>query len=250
MIKHIIKRGASLDLGTRAVTGALTGTHARVRIGAVDVAARLELLSTGTLDGGFFEWVVASGGASATLRLDLHQDQLALVGPGEWRIELDAIRDTGEVLPIAVEELIIRPSILPATGEPEEPTPSRLTIPQMFSQGVSGAAGAPQEMFLGGVTNLSAFRVPSGRVARVIGAQFSAISTSGWGAGTIRLGLEVYRSGAWVSLWSDDYTEDSDEVVSIDVTLAGGELLRPTVQILSGTVSTIIASCAFVAVVA
>lgn len=112
MIKHRIRLGKSLDLGTRTANFSATGTHARVRVGRVNEPALLEVLSTSPPPVGLCVWDIAEDGLSATLSVDLHQDQIAEIGAGTWLIELDAVRSTGEVLPIAEEEILILPSIL------------------------------------------------------------------------------------------------------------------------------------------
>lgn len=105
--------GKSVDLGSYSAPFAATGTTARVRVGLPGSPARLQLVSSPAPALGLCAWTIAGDGLSATLAVDLHQTQIDAIGVGEWVVEFDAIRSTGEILAIATAELIIRAAILP-----------------------------------------------------------------------------------------------------------------------------------------
>lgn len=110
--------GESADLGSYTTTGpsgSLTGTTVLVRFGLPNQAAELELRSATPPSVGLCTWTIAEGGASATLRLDLHQDQIAEIGVGDWIWFAAAVRTSdGVVLPrFASGRLIVRPTVLP-----------------------------------------------------------------------------------------------------------------------------------------
>lgn len=91
------KLGHSLDMGVFTITpsfGTLAGTTARLRVGQVGSAARVELSSSADPSPSVFTWDASAG----KLTVLLHQDHIDDAGLGQWGFQIDVIRADGTVL--------------------------------------------------------------------------------------------------------------------------------------------------------